>query len=148
MTPARLFRLSVFHSPWLERLKAWRPSYGQVLAAFCLGTVVCWITLWLGMRQHGIQPFVSPLYGFLLLFVEALRDVLNQLTWLRPTFYPPSLTALPVLLACVIVGEIFATAVALVRSERTVIRWGGLLLLLVLLLATFSWTRIPPLPKG
>jgi hypothetical protein len=148
MTPAAPSARSAFRSPWLGRLNAWRPSYRQVFGAFVAGFLLCWLTLWLGLRQHGTQPFVSPLYGFLLLFVEALRDVLNRFTWLRPTFYPPSLTSLPVLLACAIVGEIFSTAVALARSERAVIRWGGLLLLLVLAVATFSWSRIPPLPKG
>lgn len=129
-------------------LTGWRPTLRQVLAAFCIGFALSWITLRVGMAQHGAQPVVSPLYGFLLLFVEALRDVLNRITWLTPTFYPPKLTSLPVLIACLISGEIFATALALVRSERAVIRWGGLLLLLILGLATFSWSPIPPLPKG
>lgn len=132
----------------LAWITGWRPTLHQVLATFCIGFALSWATLRVGMAQHGAEPVLSPLYGFLLLFVEALRDVLNQVTWLTPTFYPPKLTSLPVLIACLISGEIFATALALVRSERAVIRWGGLLLLLILGLATFSWSPIPPLPKG
>lgn len=139
------------HSPsrlvGLTLLRSWRPSLWHVLAAFFIGFALSWITLRVGLAQHGRDPLVSPLYGFLLLFVEALRDLLNQVTWLRPTFYPPKLSSLPVLLACLISGEIFATAMALARSERAVIRWGGILLLIVLALATFSWSPIPPLPK-
>lgn len=132
----------------LERLGAWRPSFSQIALVYGIGFLFCWLSLWLGLRQKGPEPFVSPLYGFMLLFEEALRDLLNSFPSLRPTFYPPSLTSLPVILACVLVAEIFATGAALVRSAHKPLRWGGLVVLVVMAFAAFSWSRIPPLPAA
>ncbi len=131
----------------LARIAAWHPSRRQLVGIYALGFAVCWLTFWLGLRQTGADPFVSPLYGFLLLFEEALRDLLNRIPQLRPTFYPPALFSYPVLLASALVAEIFATGAALLRSDRTPLRWAGMALLFVLALAAFSWTRVPPLPR-
>lgn len=132
----------------LARLGSWRPTLTQIACVYTLGFLFCWLSLWIGLRQRGPEPFVSPLYGFMLLFEEALRDVLNRFPTLRPTFYPPSLNSLPVLLACALVAEIFATGAALIRSGYKLVRWGGLALLVILAFATFSWSRIPPLPQA
>ncbi|HVC00183.1 MAG TPA: hypothetical protein VNJ12_12745 [Candidatus Dormibacteraeota bacterium] len=133
-------------SALLERLGSWRPTLRQIAIIYMLGFLFCWLSLWAGLRQRGPEPFVSPLYGFMLLFEEALRDVLNRFPTLRPTFYPPSLTSLPVMLACALVAEFFATGTALIRSAHKPLRWGGLVLLVILAFATFSWSPIPPLP--
>jgi hypothetical protein len=57
----------------LARIGAWRPSLFQIASVYALGFVFCWLSLWIGLRQSGPEPFVSPLYGFMLLFEEALR---------------------------------------------------------------------------
>lgn len=129
-------------------LGAWRPSLFQISCVYAVAFLFCWLSLWIGLRQKGPQLFVSPMYGFLLLFEEALRDLLNRIVSLRPTFYPPGLTSLPVVLACALMAEIFATSAALVRSEHKALRWTGLVFLVILAFATFSWSRIPPLPRS
>ncbi|HVB34622.1 MAG TPA: hypothetical protein VNJ52_09655 [Patescibacteria group bacterium] len=148
MTPAASQSRSASSRALLARLGSWLPSFSQIALVYALGFVLCWLSLWLGLRQKGPEPFVSPLYGFMLLFEEALRDLLNGFPSLRPTFFPPGLTSLPVILACALVAEIFATGAALVRSEQKPLRWGGLVLLIVLAFAAFSWSRIPPLPHA
>ena len=135
------------HGSRFARIAAWHPSRRQLVGVYAIGFAACWLTFWLGLRQTGADPYVSPLYGFLLLFEEALRDLLNRIPQLRPTFYPPALFSYPVLAASALVAEIFVTGAALLRSDRKPLRWAGIALLLVLALAAFSWTRIPPLPR-
>ena len=147
MNRADLNSRSASAQAFVARMGSWRPSLVQIACIYALGFLFCWTSLWIGLGQHGQEPFVSPLYGFLLLFEEALRDVLNRFPSLRPTFYPPSLTAIPVLLACAFVAEIFATGAALLRSAHKPLRWGGVTLLVILAFATFSWSPIPPLPQ-
>ncbi len=132
----------------LARLGSWRPTFRQITILYGLGFLFCWLSLWAGLRQRGPEPFVSPLYGLLLLFEEALRDLLNRFPTLRPTFFPPGLTSLPVVLACALVSEFFATGAALIRSVHKPLRWSGLALLVILAFATFSWSPIPPLPHS
>jgi hypothetical protein len=148
MNSAARHSRSVASRAVLARLASWRPSIAQIAFVYALGFLLCWLSLWIGLRQKGPEPFVSPLYGFLLLFEETLRDLLNRFPSLRPTFFPPGLTSLPVLLACLLMAEIFSASVAMVRSERKPLRWTGLVLLVILLFAAFSWSPIPPLPRS